>query len=85
MPPYNSDNDADLTMPTVIASIPNTQMSPKPRRKHGLFVPSVSLLRYLCGIIQNRIREDKDREYEAHIDRKIRRKIEDKKQGLGLH
>lgn len=84
MPPYNSDNDADLTMPTVIASIPNTQMGPKPHRKHGLFVPSVSLLRYLCGIIQNRLREDKDREYEAHIDRKIRRKIEDKKQGLGL-
>lgn len=85
MPPYNSDNDADLTMPMVITSIPNTHISPNPRRKHGLFVPSVSLLRYLCGIIQNRIREDKDREYEAHIDRKIRRRIEDKKQGLGLH
>ena len=85
MPPYNCDNDADSTMSTLITSIPNTQMSPKPRRKHGLFMPSVSLLRYLCGIIQNRIRENKDREYEAHIDRKIRRKIEDKKHGLGLH
>ena len=85
MPPYNSDDDVDLTMPTVITSIPNTQISPKPRRKRGLFAPSISLLRYLCGIIQNRIRENKDREYDAHVDRKIRRKIEDKKQGLGLH
>lgn len=85
MPPYNSNNNMVLAMPTVITSIPNTQISPKPRRKHGLFAPSISLLRYLCGIIQNRIRENKDRKYEAHVDRKIRRKIEDKKHGLGLH
>lgn len=85
MPPYNSNNNMDLAMPTVITSITNTQISPKPRRKHGFFAPSVSLLRYLCGIIQNRIRENKDREYETHVDRKIRRKIEDKKHGLGLH
>ena len=85
MPPYNSDDDVDLTMPTVITPTPNTQISPKSRRKHRFFAPSISLLRYLCGIIQNRIRENKDKEYEAHVDRKIRRKIEDKKHGLGLH
>ena len=85
IPPYYSDDDVDLTMPTVITPTPNTQISPKPRRKHRFFAPSISLLRYLCGIIQNRIRENKDREYEAHVDRKIRRKIEDKKHGLGLH
>lgn len=85
MPPYNSNDDVGLTMPTFITPTPNTQISPKPRRKHEFFAPSVSLLRYLCGIIQNRIRENKDREYEAHVDRQIRRNIEDKKHGLGLH
>ena len=85
MPPYNSNDTEDMSLPKIITTNPTTQISSKPRHKRGFLSPSISLLRYLCGIIQNRIRENKNREYEAHVDRKLRRKIEDKKQGLGLH
>ena len=84
MPTYHSNDAEDISLPKVITTNPTTQIGSKPYHKRGFLLPSISLLRYLCGIIQNRIRENKDREYEAHVDRKIRRKIEDKKQGLGL-
>ena len=85
MPSYYSNDTEDMSLPEVITTNPTTQINNQPRKRRGFLSPSISLLRYLCGIIQSRIRENKDREYEAHVDRKIRRKIEDKKQGLGLH
>jgi hypothetical protein len=85
IPPYSLKNDDETIIPTLTAETQSTQISVKPCRRRSFFSPSISLLRYLCGIIQNRIREDKDREYQRQVDRKIRRKIEDKKQGLGLH
>ena len=84
MPPYHLNDTEDISFPKVITTNPTTQINNQPHPKRGFLLPSISLLRYLCGIIQNRIRDNKDREYEAHVDRKIRRKIEEKKQGLGL-
>lgn len=83
VPQYDSDtNDNDLTLPTVI----NSQSSHRTKQgRHSFFPSSISLLRYLSDIIQNRLRYNNQREKQQQVDRKLRRKIEDKKQGLGLH
>ena len=83
VPQYDSDtNDNDLTLPTVI----NSQSSHHTKQGwHSFFPSSIRLLRYLSNIIQNRLRYNDQRGKQQQVDRKLRRKIEDKKQGLGLH
>lgn len=83
VPQYDSDtSDNDLTLPTVI----NSQSSHRiKQRRHSFFPSSISLLRYLSNVIQNRLRYNDQREKQQQVDRKLRRKNEDKKQGLGLH
>ncbi len=55
------------------------------KTKHNsVAVSSLYLLRYLCNMIQSRLRFE-EKQKAQRTDKKLQQKINDKKQGLGLH
>lgn len=52
--------------------------------RNSVAVSSLYLLRYLCNIIQNQLRFE-EKQKAQRTDRKLQQKINDKKQGLGIH
>lgn len=52
--------------------------------RNSVAVSSLYLLRYLCNIIQSRLRFEEKQKVQR-TDRKLQQKINDKKQGLGIH
>lgn len=52
--------------------------------RNGIAVSSLYLLRYLCNIIQNQLRFEEKQKAQL-TDKKLQKKINDKKQGLGIH
>lgn len=52
--------------------------------RNSVAVSSLYLLRYLCNIIQNQLRLE-EKQKAQRTDRKLQQKINDKKQGLGIH
>ena len=52
--------------------------------RNGIAVSSLYLLRYLCNIIQNQLRFE-EKQKAQRTDKKLQQKINDKKQGLGIH
>lgn len=52
--------------------------------QNGVAVSSLYLLRYLCNIIENRLRFE-EKQKAQRTDKKLQQKINDKKQGLGIH
>ena len=52
--------------------------------RNSVTVSSLYLLRYLCNIIQNQLRFE-EKQKEQRTDKKLQQKINDKKQGLGIH
>lgn len=52
--------------------------------RNSVAVSSLYLLRYLCNMIQNQLRFE-EKQKAQRTDKKLQQKINDKKQGLGLH
>ena len=52
--------------------------------RNSVAVSSLYLLRYLCNIIQNQLRFE-EKQKSQRTDKKLQQKINDKKQGLGIH
>lgn len=52
--------------------------------RNSVAVSSLYLLRYLCNIIQNQLRFE-EKQKAQRMDKKLQQKINDKKQGLGIH
>lgn len=52
--------------------------------RNSVAVFSFYLLRYLCNMIQSRLRFEEKQKVQR-TDKKLQQKINDKKQGLGLH
>lgn len=52
--------------------------------RNSVAVSSLYLLRYLCNIIQNQLRFE-EKQKAQRTDKKLQQKINDKKQGLGIH
>lgn len=52
--------------------------------RNSVAVSSLYLLRYLCNMIQNQLRFEEKQKVQR-VDKKLQQKINEKKQGLGLH
>ena len=52
--------------------------------RNSVAVSSLYLLRYLCNIIKNQLRFE-EKQKSQRTDKKLQQKINDKKQGLGIH
>mgnify|MGYP006348463855 CR=1 FL=1 len=52
--------------------------------RNSVAVSSLYLLRYLCNMIQSRLRFE-EKQKAQRTDKKLQQKINDKKQGLGIH
>ena len=52
--------------------------------RNSVAVPSLYLLRYLCNMIQSQLRFE-EKQKAQRTDKKLQQKINDKKQGLGIH
>ncbi len=53
-------------------------------KRNSVAVSSLYLLRYLCNMLQSQLRFE-EKQKAQRTDKKIQQKINDKKQGLGLH
>lgn len=62
----------------------NGALKTKTQKKYSAAMSTIRLLHHISRLIQNQLKDETDNIHDEIVDRKLRRKIEEKKQNLGL-
>ena len=62
----------------------NAVLKVKTQKKYSATMGTIRLLHHISRLIQNQLKDENDNIHDEIVDRKLRRKIEEKKQNLGL-